>query len=293
MRTGIVNRLLCRCSGWQVRRAFSKEAKKMSVYRGSAGIPPKLILFAGFGGLALAWLGVFLVDVLDLFGAGTALYEAMQDRAPSRAWFWVIMFTEGGPVEMMQWLLLAVAAGLAFHLHGRLSGHNSLNREDLRARLFWLLMGIAFLLMLIEDAGNARHWIRQAVSGILGGKAGEISEFLYYAALAAVPLSALAVFGRSILRLPGTRVFMIGGFFFYALAAGGSAMRGYWYEIAGEWLHIKVFGGALRVVEVGIEAHGFWLMDYLVEESLELIGATLLAAAAATALCRGRTPAMP
>ena len=78
-------------------------------------------------------------------------------------------------------------------------------------------------------------------------------------------------------------------------------MRCYWYEIAGEWLHIKVFGGALRVVEVGISKHGFWLMDYLVEESLELIGATLLAAAAAAFLrqyhecreCRGRTSAMP
>ncbi|MBZ0332065.1 hypothetical protein KZO25_17250, partial [Halomonas sp. ANAO-440] len=27
--------------------------------------------------------------------------------------------------------------------------------------------------------------------------------------------------------------------------------------------------------------HGFWLMDFLVEESVELIGATLMAAAAA------------
>ncbi|WP_299316189.1 hypothetical protein [uncultured Halomonas sp.] len=105
-------------------------------------------------------------------------------------------------------------------------------------------------------------------------------ELLYFAVLACVPLSALLLFGRSVLGLPRTRLYLLGGFFCYGLAAGGSAFRYHLYEPLGHWLHHGLLNGGLRITEIGGHSHYFWLMDFMVEESLELAGATLLAAAA-------------
>ncbi len=248
------------------------------------GVSPKLILSTGLGVLVLAWIGVFLVDAVDLFGTGSALYDLLHRRHSSRAWLWVLLFTEGGPIEMLQWLILAMAAGLAFHIHGRLHLAGTASKDAICARAFWLIMGIAFLLMLVEDTGNARHWIRALVRAVFGGRSGEITEWAYFIALGAVPLTALVFFSRPILRMPKTRMLLLGGFFCYGLAVAGSVTRYRWYETAGHWLHVNVFRESLKIVEVGNHGHGFWLMDYLVEESIELIGATLLAATAAAFL---------
>ena len=251
---------------------------------------PLLILCMGFGALALSWAAFLLVDIADVLGLGSAVYEYFSERDIERAQVWAILFTEGGPVEIMQWLLLAVASGLAMHIHGLLSAGKNPGKNDRHARLFWLLMGIAFLLMLIEDAGNPRHWAIRFFHALFGGDAGQITELIYFAALGALPLSALAFFGRPVLGLPRTRIFLLGGFFVYGLAAVSSAARYYWYEAAGEWLHARAFGETLKEVALGTQGHGFWLMDYLVEESLELIGATLLAAAAAAFLREYKGP---
>lgn len=265
-------------------RAHPQPMRETAMIPKIRGPAPMLILFTGLGALALAWGAFLLVDIAGFRGWSAALYEALYHRNPERSQVWVILFTEAGPVEMVQWLLLVLAAGLAFHVHGRLFAGSAPSRENLCARTFWLLMGIAFLLMLIEDAGNPRHWFRHFFWEFLGDREGKISELIFFAALGAVPLTALGVFGRPILRLPKTRGFLLGGFVFYAIAVGSSTTRYYWYEAAGHWLHVRVFGEALREVSLGSQGHGFWLMDYLVEESLELVGATLLAAAAAAFL---------
>jgi len=256
----------------------------MTTHPRSSGFFPLIPLCTGFGILILAWVGVLLFDVLDVSGLGSWLYDTLHDRSPERAQVWVILFGEAGPIEMVQWLFLVAAAGLSFHIHGRLSAGGSKSREDARARMFWLIMGIAFLLMLIEDAGNPRHWFRHFFWEFLGDHQGRISEMIYFAALGALPLTALVFFSRPVLRMYKSRWLLLGGFFFYAIAVGGSVTRYYWYEAAGNFLHATVLGETLKEVALGDQGHGFWLMDYLVEESLELIGATLLAAAAAAFL---------
>lgn len=253
-------------------------------YRDGSGVFPGMLLCIGLGLLATFWACFFLVDVLDAFGFGSRLYDAMYAWNPERSQVWVILFTEGGPVEMAQWLLLVAAAGMAFHIHGRLFSRSAGSTADKRARTFWLLMGIAFLLMLIEDAGNPRHWFRYFFWTFTGDDQGRISEMVYFALLGSLPLSALMFFGRPVLQLKRTRNLLLGGFFFYAVAVGGSMTRYYWYETAGDWLHEKVLGGALKEVSLGSQGLGFWLMDYCVEESLELLGATFLAAMAASFL---------
>ena len=243
-----------------------------------------LVVFTGLGALALAWGAFILIDLADVFGLGTAVYEHLSARDSSRFQVWAILFTEGGPIEILQWLFLAAASGFALHTHGVLSAEGNPERTTNRARLFWLLMGIAFLLMLIEDAGNPRHWAIRFSQMLFGGNAGQVTELAYFVSLGSLPLIALALFWRTILTLPRTRVFLLGGFVVYGIAAISSASRYYWYEAAGHWLHVSVFGERLREVSLGNHGHGFWLMDYLMEESFELAGATLLAAAAAAFL---------
>ncbi|MCG6659763.1 hypothetical protein HOP52_18600 [Halomonas campisalis] len=237
-------------------------------------------MIVGFGLLGLAWLAVIGVDILNLWGAGDRLYERMGERSATRAWAWVMLFSEGGPIEMLQWLTLALAAATAFMRYGRLSPGAAPGSLERSAALFWLLMGGALMLMVLEDAGNMRHWLRDTAYHFLGGRSPRYVELLYFGALACVPLSALLLFGRSVLRLPRTRLYLLGGFACYGLAAGGSAFRYRLYEPLGHWLHHGLLNDALRVTEVGGHSHYFWLMDFLVEESLELAGATLLAAAA-------------
>jgi len=237
-------------------------------------------LLIGFGLLAAAWLAVIGVDMLNLFGAGDSLYDRMIDRNTTRSWVWVMLFSEGAPIEILQWLTLALAAGVAFTHYGRLSPVAAAGTPERRAALFWLLMGIALMLMLIEDAGNMRHWMRSTAYHFIGGKSSKYVELTYFFVLACVPLSALLLFGRSILSLPRTRLYLLGGFAFYGLAAGGSAFRYDWYDSIGQWVHHTLLGDSLKITEVGGHSHYFWLMDFLVEESLEFAGATLLAAAA-------------
>lgn len=253
--------------------------------RQSNSLAVKLIA-AGFGFLVFAWLGFVLFDIFDLFGWGTSLHERMHDRHPARSQFWLLFFGEGGPVEMVQWLFLSAAAGMAFHIHGRLAAEKVAGTAgyDNTARIFWLLMGIAFMLMVVEDAGNPRHWLRHFFWEFAGDDLGMISERVYFIALGSIPLAALVFFGRPVLKLPWPRNFLLAGYFFYAIAAGGSAIRYHWYESAGNLFYVRILKESLPPLALGNEGIGFWLMDYLAEESLELIGAVLLTATAASFL---------
>src|SRR5690554_450091 len=67
-------------------------------------------LLIGFGLLAAAWLAVIGVDMLNLFGAGDSLYDRMIDRNTTRSWVWVMLFSEGAPIEILQWLTLTLGA---------------------------------------------------------------------------------------------------------------------------------------------------------------------------------------
>lgn len=153
------------------------------------------MLFVGFGVLGLAWLAVIAVDVLNLLGAGDQLYFHMIERNVTRSWVWVMLFSEGAPIEIFQWLTLALAAAVAFVLYGRLSLGAVIGSRERSAALFWLLMGAALMLMILEDAGNVRHWFRSSAYHFLGGREARYVELLYFVALACVPLSALLLLG--------------------------------------------------------------------------------------------------
>ncbi|MFA9477148.1 hypothetical protein ACERK3_02455 [Phycisphaerales bacterium AB-hyl4] len=231
---------------------------------------PWHILLAIGGFLAVGWGLFFFVDVLNLGGsrdwlAGTGLGRPMT---------WAQLFRECGPAEWLQWLCLgigAVAMGAAgtrwLYLRPKLAA-------------FWFVLGAGLVLLLIEDAGNPRHQIRRYVLNFTGSDMlQKAAEFAFFCFLAVAPLYATVRFGNQIWPFRRTRRYILLGYFAYAVASLSSATRhwGDWHAHVGEWLYVAL--NLPFAVEMGGTSRGFWLMDKIVEESIELTAAAMLLAA--------------
>jgi hypothetical protein len=95
-----------------------------------------------------------------------------------------------------------------------------------------------------------------------------------------VPLYALLRYGKHLRSQVESLVYVLAGFGFYAMAGMSSATRnwGAWYAKAGVRIQ-ETFG--LRVPDgMTPERYGHWLVDSLLEETLELFGAMFFLAAA-------------
>ena len=255
----------------------------------------ELILPTAAGFVLLSVILVIFIDLRNVLGLGDIL---------NRHFFWH-WYRNGGPVEMLQWLLLAASALTSLFVVGRLS------TRDRSACAFWLLMGIAFTLMLIEDAGDPRHRIREYVQFAFAehegqGVMGTLWELLYFVGLAAFPLYALLRHGRALRGMGRTRSYVLAGFVAYGIAASfsfvGSAFSALMdrnvYQITGDAL-VRL---GLRIGDSELPRYwtadgyvDFHLMDGMVEESIELIGAAAFFSAAVSFLSVGleKDPAAP
>ncbi len=244
-------------------------------------VKPRHVCLVLLSFLGMSWIIVWMIDLLNVGG--------IRDRIGAMAW--ANLFGNGGVVEWVQWYSLGAAALIAMLVAGRLFGRSD---DDLRGlSYFWGGMAIALTLMLIEDAGNVRHEIRRLTEAFTGmprhtGLVDRIVEFTYFVLLASVPLFTLIRFGKHLRAYRTTTVCVLGGFAFYALAASASATRnwGQWYAHAG--LRLQEGLGFVIPPDWDSLAYGHYLMDALVEESVELIGATLFLAAAVSALSEVR-----
>ena len=269
---------------------------------------PEIIFVGSLVVVGLSLLLFYLIDLRNALGLRSVLYSLEEGSFffEHRPFFFDHFYRNGGIGEILQWVLLGSAAVISSYVAGRLAG------RDRRAALFWLILGVAFTLMLIEDAGDPRHTIRSYVQALFSevgqGIAGTITELIYFAVLAAVPIYALVFYRERAMRELRTRRYLIVGFVSYALAAGLSFV-GSAFERVIDMNFYTWTGGMLRrfFVSIGDEQVGmlwqmydssqgwpfisFFLMDNLVEEAIELIGAGAFSAAAiAFLLAQRRTP---
>lgn len=238
----------------------------------SVPLSPVAAFVLGFGIIALAWLAVVVYDV-----GWPARVLSEDERFLSVWWF---TFTESGPIELVQWLFLAIGAFLATRLGAMLP-------EGTEPARFWTLMGLAFMFLLLEDAGDLRQHLARighdlaAIHGANPHRTYSLIEKSCYLALAGLPCYAFLRYGWHIIWQPGAaRLWLVLGFGLYGLSAIGSALRyqADFYVRTGSWLQDKLFGGGLTRIELS-EGHlpdSFYLMDYLIEESLELAAVTCL-----------------
>ena len=248
-------------------------------------VPAARYVFATVCCLLLAsWGGVLLLDVLNLGGWGAWFtFEASPHMFDENNAFFYAWFDDRSPVEWMQWLCLGSFSILSAYRAGQLQ-----RSSDRVLFVFWGLMAVGGMLLVIEDAGSPRHRILEllAIFPVLRAYEGAVvvffELFIYFPALAALPVYAFYRAHNRVRALPTVYRYLLIGFGFYAVAAFFSASSGigFWYNIVGEaWLDL-MFSEHLLDPDVYRQPDlGFWLMDTLVEESLELLGAAGLLAA--------------
>ncbi len=251
--------------------------RKKSASKGG-GIQPIHVFGFALGYLVLAWLISYFGDAHNFL----SLQERLINRGRERPFMWYFLFMEGSPTEMLQWTYLVGTVLLCGYLSGQLWA-----KKYFPASRFFLLLGIGTSIMLMEDAGNLRHQIKYYVRLIFGDTMiiGMGTEIVFFSLLGVLMLYAFVKYWRYPWQSRKTRRYMIGGYLAYVVAVTASATRhfGDWYDHAGEWF-LKVLGllepmNALFVPYSGGRPIGFYIMDFLVEESIELMGASALCAA--------------
>ncbi|GEL07211.1 hypothetical protein [Salisediminibacterium halotolerans] len=259
-------------------------------------IAAALFLFASL-------LLVVAVDIMNVFGVSERLLAA-QDGETAYVWYHWYEF----PVEVLQWPALAAAMLLFGIIYGNASERSA--GADLSplgpppiVRRFSLLIAAGLLLMLLEDAGDVRHIITDLMNMITGGAgsgsrygyAATLFELGYFAALAAVMLFAIVRYRAAFIADRRAVIWLAGGIVFYAVAVTSSwAGSAFGAVLDISQLYTAIGNRAVELLFVN-GAHsealyeqardtvgnvGFMFMDRVYEETLELMGAAFLLAAA-------------
>lgn len=203
--------------------------------------------------LGAFWLGIYLIDFMEIFGIS------------SFRGFWWHAFRQNGPVELVQWLLIATVVLLSALLSG-----SYMQRAERDAQFFWLLIAIGFSLMLIEDAGDQRHFLVQHFRNFWGTDF-KLVEGSVFAVMAGPIVFAVLRYWNVPFRFAQTRLYLVVGGGLYALSAAQSVLRAQWDY------HPRV-GARISAVLFNGEIDGFAVMNFIVEESVELVSAALFLA---------------
>jgi hypothetical protein len=274
-----------------------------------AQLPPWLPPVLALAWIAIAAVALWVVDARGALGGPERLLELGLD--PPYVWFQ--LFMDGGVTEILQWLSLGVlivfSAGLAV-AHRQRAAAATLRDDHERLAAFWTLIAVMAVLMLLEDAGNVRHLLTHYVGVAVGfePRPVTVAEIVYFAAIASVGGYAVVRYVRDLGRRaslhrtsrPGAaasdagtarrrvtfRFYGILGVLVYGSGAAINASRtiGDWYIGFGRWLVDDVLQAPQLVRAVPVDGLDEWdlrfmFVDFVIEESLELLGATLLVAA--------------
>ncbi|WP_018862383.1 hypothetical protein [Thioalkalivibrio sp. ALJ3] len=257
-------------------------------------LPPSVVVGLSLSALSVLWAWVALADIAAMEVART---DWLLADSPLPL-LWYTLFSEGRAVEMVQWALLFLSTVLATSWwFSRRSTASSAER------LPFLLLASALLLMLVEDSLNLRHVVADDYLPLLHSHLPFTESFInrliwelsFYSMLAAMMLGSIATIVLRHRPRRKTLVWLSLAFVVYGSVGFGSALRriGNWQERLGTWLmeRFDLYGlpywqDALEIMERPREIREsysltleYLLVDHLLEESVELIAASLLLAA--------------
>jgi hypothetical protein len=258
---------------------------------------PEIIFIAGIFIVISSFLLFYLIDLHNFLGLRDYLFSLNKESFHFfyQPYFFQHWGRNGGIAEIIQFILLASSSIVSAFIA---SYQQTKSRKKY---IFWLLMTIAFALMLIEDAGEIRHTLRSYIQAYFGeihqGAIGTFSEFIYFFLLASIPVCALLCYGKFLMRYNKTRIYMVIGFSFYFLAASlshlGTFVSGLFteinknfYDLIGEEFCnfcLKIGDTGLAIIwKQNINTKNYishFLMDSLIEENIELVGVSAFLAA--------------
>jgi len=246
--------------------------------------------------IALSFLLYYLIDLTNTWGARDWL---LQTSGVYFYFTYVPFFfqhygRDGGFAEVVQWGLLAVAVAYSLYYAG-------LTTRDFKISRFWLLFGIGMMLMLLEDAGEVRHWMMSYVQWAAGepdqGLWGTTFEGIFFIIVGGLPVYAWWRYRKTIRSHGRVYWYVLWGIIAHATAASlsfvGTAFQKTLdvdvYTIMGVWFReysLRIGDDELRTVwdtwdaENWLYQTDFYLMDSFVEENIELIGNAFFLAAA-------------
>ena len=229
-------------------------------------VNPKVLIWAVVTWLAFAWFMFLAHDIWQWF--------QLTNRP-----MWFLLFNDK-PVEWTQWFLLAFAIAMSGYLAARL---DVLGRKGAGKFFFWFAIGLG--IMLIEEAGDIRHVIGGEVGRlviddkILGIPHRAVTDLPYLALVAAIPLYAIARYGKYVWQAVAARKYFVISVVLFAIAAISSGARyiGDFYVRAGMWIDDNLLGGRFPAAEDHTpETTYLLLIDSPIEESIETMAVTLL-----------------
>ncbi len=242
----------------------------------------KSILIAGLSLLFIAYFLVYIMDIKNLFSL-RELYSNFYVPL-----LWPMIFRDGGPIEIFQWLFLGLLSLFSAYISGILK-----ERGKKKEAIFWLLFAIAGILMLMEDAGDIRHFFfRELFSP--HWRTLNILETIYFLVLGAIPTFAVLKYGKHIKKSHITVILLILGFVFYgssAFLSGPADLTNINYDIGRGMFQYTVNAGDAQLEQIHKEAGETWtegidanpehvlyhnFKDMILEESLEFLGALML-----------------
>jgi len=193
---------------------------------------------------------------------------------------------DGGFAEVAQWLLLATAIVISLYFAGR----EFINRK---LSSFLLIFGLGMMLMLLEDAGELRHFFMSYIQWAAGesdqGLYGTAFEGVFFVLLGGLPVYAFWRYGSVLCDYGKAYWYILVGIVSHAIAASLSFVGTAFemtlevdlYSKMGEWFReysLVIGGKELRIVWDNWDANNwlyqtnFYLMDSFVEENIELLG---------------------
>lgn len=265
----------------------------------NANIIPFIIILFSVTYISLMLVLSYLIDIqgINIFG----LKEWVSDKGYEIPLFWLHMFREASLTENIQWAFLGASVILTAII-GIIQF-----KSTRKAPWVWILLLIGLYIMFLEDVINIRH----TVSAMIGSTyfdydtstmewrisfVRSIVEIIFYFMLGGMMVAALFfILKDQTIRALG-KIYFLAGYFLYGLAAVFSATRNIkdWYAVVGGKIIDFIYRGSEAVLTgdsiiYGRDPLGFWFMDFVVEESLELLGATFLLAGLATILLSKRS----
>lgn len=245
------------------------------------------IFFLALFIIFISFLLFYLIDLQNIFNIRDYLFSIDQRFFPfhGHSFFFRHWGRNGGFAEIIQYLFLLSSIIISIFIA-------AYNRHKKNIFYFWLIMSIAFSLMLIEDAGEIRHSLRYYVQLIFNEESqmlyGSLFEFFYFFLLALIPISALIFYGKFLLKVKKTRIYMVIGFSFYFLAASLSHLGTFFianfvnikenfYDLLGErfyYLFLKIGDPNLIYLWENNDLKEYishYILDSLIEENFEII----------------------
>ncbi len=233
--------------------------------------------------LAIMFNLSYWVDIrfTNMFGLNDWLLATYDDYPI----LWVQMFREASPTEYLQWSYLGLSVLLSFGIFFTKLKSSS------KIIWSWLLLTLGFILMFLEDVFNVRHvigaffaqyYLNLAWEDWIYNPIRSYTEMALYFVLASIMgIALILILKERKANLLG-KIFMLSGYLCYGVAAFASASRllgDYWYTAVGRAILIRIYPDTMIPFIKDSDIYGRMFMDYLVEESIELLGAAFLLAA--------------